>query len=81
MQVIAGYYQIFLFKRCRKEPQRARNMLPQKQTNSLNKMKNTISWCIDGGDTAEHPHRTEYAKAYDAGCFGHKMYKTSFIRY
>ena len=28
---------------------------------------------IDGGDTAERPHRTEYAKAYDAGCFGHKM--------
>ena len=56
-------------------------MLPQKQTNSLNKMKNTISWRIDGGDTAECPHRTEYAKAYDAGRFGHKMYKTSFRRY
>ena len=29
--------------------------------------------CIDGGDTAKRPHRTEYAKAYDAGRFGHKM--------
>jgi len=73
MQVIAGYYQIFQFKRCQKEPQRARNMLAQKQTNSLNKMKNTISWCIDGGDTTKCPHRTEYAQAYDAGCFGHGM--------
>ena len=30
--------------------------------------------CIDGGDTAKHPHRTEYAQAYDAGCFGHGMF-------
>ena len=28
---------------------------------------------IDGGDTAECPHRTEYAKAYYASCFGHGM--------
>ena len=28
-------------------------------------------FCIDGGDITKCPHRTEYAKAYDAGCFGH----------
>jgi hypothetical protein len=28
---------------------------------------------VDGGDTAECPHRTEYAKAYDAGCFSHRI--------
>ena len=27
----------------------------------------TIYECIDGGDTAKRTHRTEYAKAYDAG--------------
>ena len=35
----------------------------------------TIYECIDGGDTAEPPHRTEYAKAYDAGCLGYKCIK------
>ena len=27
---------------------------------------------INGRDSAKSPHRTEYAQAYDAGCFGHK---------
>ena len=39
----------------------------------MQKSTRTIYECIDGGDTAECPHRTEYAKAYDAGCLGHRM--------
>jgi hypothetical protein len=36
-------------------------------------MQNILSWRVDGGDTAKYPHRTEYAKAFDAGGFSHKM--------
>ena len=32
-------------------------------------------------DRREKYTRTEYAKAYDAGGFSHKMYKTIFRRY
>ena len=32
-------------------------------------------------DRREKYTRTEYAKAYYAGSFGHRMYKTSFRRY